>query len=239
MKLSVFILNLLLLSFSLTAAQPRLALTHIPKVLEFGNADAPYNRLLEQFVATKTIAFDYEFMPSSRANKLLNELKIDCIFPIIPTRTRSVQTHFSDPINGIKAHVFSLGPQTYSNLEQLNGKVVVYLRGYLFGDLIANTPSISFFPVTNQKAALGMLQKQRAHAYLDYVPDIRFVFTDDELSLLKYRPDAPFIKDYDRMECLETPAGKELMTQLNRFVANKKAQNQLRDILGNYYVSTD
>ena len=239
MKLIFTIVLFVFCVFDAKAKEIKLALTHIPKVLEFGNDNAPYNRFLKAFFEHSNLQPTLEFMPSSRANKLLNEKRIDCIFPIIPTNSRTISTQFSDPINGIRAHIFSLGPAVYTSLQQLRGKQVVYLRGYIFGDVIATEKSIGFFPVTSQQAALGMLKKQRADAYIDYVPDIRFVFNQADLKLLKYDPTAPVIKDFDRLECLNSPQGLEFLNSINRFLVVQKQQGHMTKLLGKYYVETN
>jgi len=233
------LLLILFVSSACAASKIKLVLTHIPKVMEYERHDAPYNKLVAHLVVRFPHAFEYEFMPSSRGNKLLNSRQIDCLFPIIPLQTRTVKTQLSAPVNGISAYLFSLGPETYRDLNELEGKMIVYLRGYLFGGLVERHPELNFFAVTNQQAALGMLEKQRAHAYLDYLPDIRFVFDEVQLSKLKYDTKFPVVRDSDRFECIETRGNTQFLTQINREITELRRTGQLQKILGKYYVSVD
>ena len=221
------------------ATEIRLVLTHIPRVMEYGKPDAPYNRLIRELDRTLPIDFSVEFMPSSRANKLLNAKQIDCLFPIIPLDDRATKTVLSAPVNGISAYLFSTHTEIYTDLSQLKGKMVVYLRGYLFGGLINEHPEIRFFAVSSQKAALGMLEKNRAVAYLDYIPDIRYVFTKRQMAKLKYDASSPIIRDFDRFECLDSPKSNEFLLRLNTSIKHLRETGELEKILGSYYVNVE
>ena len=204
--------------------------------MEFGNSKAPYNQLIEHLNKKLPVNFSVEFMPSSRGNKLLNAAQIDCLFPIIPLTQRTTQTVISEPVNGISAYFFSTGLQVFSDLDQLKGKMVVYLRGYLFGGLVANHPEINFFAVSSQHAALGMLEKNRAVAYLDYIPDIRYVFNSEQMGKLKYDKTSPIVRDYDRFECLDTPSSKSFLNLINKEIQSIRTTGKLKTLLGKYYV---
>jgi ABC-type amino acid transport substrate-binding protein len=238
-KYLLFFVTLVFATGMTVAKELHVALTRIPKVLEFQAKDAPYNRFMSAFTAYSNVQFSQQFMPSSRANKLLREKKIDCIFPIIPPNSRHISTLLSNPINGIDAHIFTLGPRKYSTLKQLEGAHVAYLRGYLFGGIMDSHPLIGFLPVTTQNAALGMLKKKRVDAYIDYLPDIRFVFSKADFELLKYDAQSPVIQESDRMECLSSKEGKALIEELNTFVRFQRSQGTLPQLLGDYFVETN
>ena len=216
-----------------------MALTHIPKVMEYASPDAPYNKLIVHLDQRFPDTITYEFVPSSRSNKLLNTKQVDCLFPIIPIQSREVETQLSEPINGISAHIFSLGPEVYTDITQLNDKLIVYLRGYLFGGIISRHSKLHFFAVSNQEAALGMLEKQRAHAYIDYIPDIRFVFNPAQLAKLKYSEQHPIFKEFDRLECLKTKTNLAFLNKVNQEIDTLRSSGKLKKMLGKYYVSVD
>jgi ABC-type amino acid transport substrate-binding protein len=227
---------LFFIAFNVNAQQVKLALTTIPHVLEHDVSDAPYNKLVSEILAKTKHNIYTEFMPSARANLLLNQQKLDCIFPIIPTQTRSIKTKQSVPINGIRAYVFNINNEPFTKLSQLNNKIVVYLRGYMFGDLIAENKTIKFFPVSSQNAALGMLKKNRAEAYIDYIPDLKFALSPTEFSSLNYDENAPVIVTDDVMECRSTAEVLMFLEELNQIIETLRQSGRLKKILGRYYV---
>ncbi|NVK25830.1 MAG: transporter substrate-binding domain-containing protein [Gammaproteobacteria bacterium] len=218
------------------AKQVKIALTHIPKVMEYDTPDAPYTKLINVLRSEFGLEFEPIFLPSARANKLLNDKKIDCIFPIIPTSSRFVDTLFSSPVNGIRAHFFSKDGKQYKSIEELAGKTVVYLRGYLFADLIANNRQVSFLPVNSQQAAFMILAKQRADVYLEYIPDIRYTLSSEQMATLSYSKKHPIIKNNDRLECLTSERGKAFLKDFNDKIQILRASGELRKILGDYFV---
>lgn len=235
LKRRLFI-SLMLFCFSLHAEPLKLALTTIPSVLEHGKADAPYNQLINAVLKQIELDVQADFIPSARANFLLDEEKIDCIFPIIPTQTRRLPTNRSVPINGIRAYLFSVPPNKFTTLTQLEDKVVAHLRGYIFGDLIKTNKTIFFFPVSSPHAALGVLKKGRAVAYLDYIPDLKFVLPSSEFAQLSYDVNSPVISTNDVMECRITPSAEVFLTEVNKSIKEFRANGKLKHFLGDYYV---
>lgn len=233
------VLWLYVLSPSISAEHIKLALTSIPKVLEYRNSEAPYNQLVSHLEQQLNMPMELLFMPSSRSNQLLDSRKIDCVMPIVPGNNRKSETFLSTPINGIRAYLFSIPPAKYSSLDQLEGDLVLYLRGYLFGGLIREKSQINFFPVHNQMAALSMIEKGRAKAYLEYVPDLRLVFSPEQLSLLAFDEENPIIKSKDHMECLDTKKNRAFVAAFDREIKSLRASGRLAELLGKYYVSVE
>ncbi|MBU2880638.1 transporter substrate-binding domain-containing protein [Psychrosphaera sp. B3R10] len=216
-----------------------IALTHIPNVMEYNNDKAPYNLLVKHLV--KKIDFDLElnYMPSSRSNKKLQDRSVDCIFPTIPTASRSIPTQLSSKVNSISAYIFTIGPERYTKLSQLHNKLVVHQRGYLFGDYITEQKHINFFPVVSQQAAIGMLQKKRAAALIDYLPDLRFILTKKQMSKLNYEELSPLLQSFDYFECIVNPRVDSFVKELNNTLEVMKKSGELEEVLGLYYLSTE
>lgn len=233
----VYLTLLLFVSFTVKGKVPVvIALTHIPQVLEFENEQAPYNKLIKAIEQKISVPTRYEFMPSERGNRLLAKGKIDCIFPIIPADyERSEKTAFSTPINGISLNLFALN-QRYKGFDELEGKIVVHLRGYLFANARKKYPSIKFFPASNQENALNMLKNGRASAYLDYLPDVRFSIPKEQMQLLQYDKENPVLKANDSFECKDSGHAKDFLKQLEKAVELLDTQGQLKTILADYYV---
>mgnify|MGYP005989379361 CR=1 FL=1 len=224
--------------FALQANKINLGLIVIPGVLEYKKPEAPYSQLFIQLSKALTVPFDVHYMPSARANKLLNSKKLDCIFPIIPSTRRAVATLLSQPVNGIRAYIFTNHRNVYSKINQLAGKRVVYLRGYVFGDLIERETKINFFPVTNQQAALNILFKQRADAYLEYIPDIKFALSASDFKKLYFDEPNPVIASNDYFECLDHPDSSKFINNLNEIMSQYRKDGKMKTILNNYFVPT-
>lgn len=238
MKL-LFLCTLLLSSLAFADNALNIALTHIPKVLEYQNQYAPYNRFIERLKHDVPLEYNFVYMPSSRSNKQLENRQLDCIFPIVPTHTRPVPTILSAKINGISAHLFSLGPKIYRSLDELNDQVVVHQRGYLFGDYIKQYKEVRLFPVTTHSAAIGVLQKNRAAALIDYIPDLRYVLEPRQMALLKYDPDSPLVRTFDHFECIDNDKTNRFMTKVNTFILSLQNSGELKTLLGDYYVEVN
>ncbi|NVK23781.1 MAG: transporter substrate-binding domain-containing protein [Gammaproteobacteria bacterium] len=214
------------------------AFIKVPGVFDYNTPEAPYNKLLKELQSSMTV--EGRFLPSARANKLLINKKFECIFPILPPKSRDFPTILSEPINGLKAYAFTLaGKPKVSGLSDLRGKTVVYLRGYLFGGLLEQNPDIHFFPVSDQEAALGVLKKGRADAYLDYIPDLRLALSEEGYGLLKYDIKKPIIEDHDRIECIDNPNTRKFIDDINERLSALKASGKLQELLGKYFVATD
>lgn len=216
----------------------RVGLTHIPKVLEYGASDAPYNKLVSAISAGLSVPVSYDYMPSERANKLLEKGKLDCIFPILPADyQRSEPTRFSAPINGVALYLFSLH-QPVSNLSELEGQIVVHLRGYLFANERQRHPNIKFFPASNQLNAYEMLKNGRAAAYMDYLPDIQFSIPKEYMSKLNYDSNSPILVANDSFECKDSGAAKRYLREVEQGIEILRTNGALEKILGDYYLKT-
>lgn len=214
-----------------------LALTHIENVMDVENDQAPYNRLLAALMEQFDIEFNLGFYPSGRSNFLLDTGKVDCIFPIALGGYRGeVATRFLEPVNRVSVHLFSYGDITYTSLEQVRRKTVVYPQGYLFNNLIEDNPfEADFTPVLTAHSAVNMIKLGRAEAYLDYLPDLRFTLTEEEQEGLNYSPENPIFSTHDSFECsIEKDTG-EAIDVLNSAIVSLKESGQLQLILGKYY----
>ena len=215
----------------------KLSLTHIAGVMDVEDEQAPYNRLLSSLTKQFNLQFDKQFYPSGRSNFLLDHGKIDCIFPIAKGVYRGeIETRFLEPVNRVSVHLFSHGDVIYTSLEQVWRKTVVYPQGYLFSNLIKENPfEADFTPVLTAQSGMEMLKKGRADAYLDYLPDLRFSLTAEELQDIRYSADHAISSAFDSFECRVEQHNTEALELLNSAIIELKASGQLKDILGSYY----
>ncbi|WP_338293161.1 transporter substrate-binding domain-containing protein [Planctobacterium marinum] len=215
----------------------KLSLTHIEGVMDVADEQAPYNRLLSVLTEQFGLQFDAQFYPSGRSNFLLDHGKIDCIFPIAKGVYRGeIETRFLEPVNRVSVHLFSYGDTTYTSLEQVRRKTVVYPQGYLFSNLINDNPfEADFTPVLTPHSGMEMLKKGRADAYLDYLPDLRFSLTAEELEGINYSSGNAIFSTFDGFECRIEPHKTAALEALNSAILSLKQSQQLQSILGNYY----
>lgn len=220
----------------LSRSEPHLdvALTTIEHVLEQDNEQAPYNRLIKH-IKLKNSVVKYRYMTSTRALRMLEQGKLDCVFPVIQDEHFAKQNLlFSQAINGVSLHLFSL-TKSYNNLAELNHKIVVHLRSYLFELEAKAYPEVHFYPVDNRQQMLTMLQQGRADAYLDYLPDLKFSLQQSDMQRLQYEPSSPVLAASDRFVCSNERAAKQFLAEVNTVLVELSRTGQLQQILGNYY----
>ena len=237
---SVFLLLFAFISSNCLAKDSfSIALIEIPGVLEFDNSDTPYGRLVKKIFRRGNIKTEFYYVPSSRAYKMLGEDKVSCIFPVVPNlNTQQIdRSIISAPINAIGAYLFTLNSSKMPlKLESLENKIIVYRRGYLFGSILSYYPNVKFIPVASQQAAIGMLKKQRADALLDYLPDLKFVFSSETLNTLRYDLKLPVLYNSDRVQCVKNSNNIALINDVNSTIAHLRSNGELEKILGSYYL---
>lgn len=214
----------------------RLGFSLLPGVLDENNS-SPYNQLLDVVSKRADIDFDGNFFPSIRSNHFLENGQIDCIYPIAKGGyKRQIKTLFSESFNTVTTHLFTLQQQKINSLQDASGKTVVYLRGYLFANLVLDTQnSISFVPVENTDAALQLLMNGRADAYLEYMPDLKFGLSERRFTELSANLSNPLQTLEDVIECSDTIKNRDVITVFNSVLADLKSSGQLKQILGEYY----
>lgn len=215
----------------------KLGLTMIRGVMEPRSNDTPYNALLDYLSAESGVVFDRGFYPSGRSNYLLEHHKIDCIFPIAEgAYRRGIETIYSQPVNRVSTHLFTVTPSPLKSLDDVVDKTVVYQRGYLFGNLVTSSPvKVNFVPVINQQAAIDLLKKDRAAAYMEYLPDLRFSLTEHVFNTLYYDANAPIQSSFDVFECNASEPVSEALSKINAVIEQATESGELKRLLSSYY----
>lgn len=213
----------------------RLAVSRITGVTD--GADAPYNRLLSVVVEQTRFNMLKEYYPTARSNFLLEHQQVDCIFPIAQgAHRRHIEVIYSQSVNRVTTHLFSYGTDEFRHLSDVANEVVVYIRGYLFGDLVNTQPhNVSFIPVDTHHSALQLLKTGRAKAYLEYLPDIRFALSKEQLEQLRYSREFPVQETFDIFECYASQKNATFILNLNQVLTHLKTSGRLQELLGDYY----
>ena len=214
----------------------KLGVAHIPGVLEKGNPNAPYNKFLKLISDKTDVEFVYIFMPHNRVTKMMSEAKVHCIFPNLPVLDGSSRDSIlSSQVNGVAAYFFTKSGKPIHNTASLDGKTVVHRQDYLFSNQLHRLKKINFVAVPTQKIALKMLLKERADAYLDYLPDIRFAFSKDEIALLSYDEQSPLFYTTDSFECKNTDVNRQFVDKVSSVIDEFHHSGVMKRLLQDFY----
>lgn len=229
--------TLILVSGFCRADQIELAVSRIAGITDEDNPEAPYNRLLDALLNNSKFHLTRNYYPTVRSNYLLEDKRVNCIFPIAKgAYRRHIQVQYSEPVNSITTHLFSLNSPPYEDLQEVANEVIVYIRGYLFGNLVKTQPhNVTFVAVDSTHKAIELLASKRAKAYLEYMPDLRFALTPAELSAIQYSPSSPIQVTEDVFECYRSEQNKAFLSSINESLAQLKVSGKLQEILGDYY----
>lgn len=215
----------------------RIAVSRISGVTDKDDESAPYNRLLGALIEHTKFNIQRDYYPTARSNLLLEQQMVDCIFPIAEgAYRRDIQVIYSQSVNRVTTHLFSYGEQPFLHLSDVADEVVVYIRGYLFGELVKTQPyNVSFVPVDSHQSALQVLQSGRAKAYLEYMPDLRFALTASQIQPLRFAKAHPVQETFDIFECYASSQNAQFIKNLNQVLTRLKSTGQLQQLLGDYY----
>ena len=234
-----FVLALVLgsLSFAcLAGEQAVIGYIELPKVLDSKLKSSPYNRLMAKLLARIDLPYSTQFVSSGRANALMHQGRLDCIFPVVPGGyQRSVPTILSDTTNNVSVHLFSAKPPGFTSLKEMEDKVIVYSRGMYFGDLFRKNKNIKFLAVDSEDIAIKLLFKNRADAYLAYYPDIKLSLDKEQYRQLVFDAMQPVAVSEDKLECADNAKNKAFIDKFNKELDKMKASGELKLILGDYF----
>ena len=233
-------LALVFISTCVSAEEPlsvSLGLTIIHGVNDPGDDSAPYNRLLRELTQLSGVEVSSKYYSSNRVNHYLDTGVIDCIFPISKGAYRhNIDTIYTDNFNTISSHFFTLSEPLLSSTDAAVGKTIVYIRGYLFANLVFDkTLGISFVPVESAETALTLLKNKRADGYLEYMPDLRFAISNASFAELKTDFTSPIQELEDVMECSNTRKNSRVVNSFNNAITHLKTSGKLAEILQDYY----
>lgn len=236
-KKRIFAIHCLLAVFSSTASQDvSVALIPLPGVLEAKTPDAPYNRFIEYIKAQSELNWVTEYYPYVRAEQKLLNQQVDCIFPVVRGDVREqVPTLISETVNRVSVHLFSLTYE-YKSFDEIAGSSVIHLNDFEFGYWsLDGKDKVSTISVLSQEAAMNVLKSGRATAYIDYYPDIKLSFPENDYAKLKFSLEDPINEFEDVIECTASEKNQHIVNILNTELRKMKSSGKLRQLLGAYY----
>jgi ABC-type amino acid transport substrate-binding protein len=241
--MSIFRLFLILIfaSFTIEAADNSrkdltIALLHTPGVLESESDNFPYNKLLTYLSENYESKFFTRYYPYKRAESLLLTKQVDCLFPVVKGKKREeFDTFYSETVNNISVFLFSI-ESDYKSFAEIKGKTIIHYRGFDYGYWnLKDKDQVVFVPIENQKRAVGILQKGRATAYIDYYPDIKQTVSPKDFSRLKYSKKHPLKSFEDSFECYSSEDNKKFIIWLNKMIRTMRSSGKLKYLLDDYY----
>ena len=237
---SIFILLLLISCYSYASTAPSndiyLAILKTSGVLEPNDDTRPYNKLLSRLTETAPFTIKTQYLSYEKALVGLESKRIDCVFPVVRGKQReNFNTVYGEPVNKIAVYLFSLGT-VFGSFKEVQNETVLYYRGYDFGNWgLKDYNLVHLFAVENKDNVVRLLEKKRAIAYIDYLPDIKQSMTLTDFSKLKYDPSSPLKHFEDTLECYVSEKNTQFINWLNREIRIMRETEELKMILGNYY----
>jgi ABC-type amino acid transport substrate-binding protein len=220
-----------------TSAEPiTIGYIDLPEVLDSSGKSAPYNELMARLLKRTGQPYNTLFIPSARSNYLLNQNRINCVFPVIPHfYKRSMPTLFSTATNKVTSHVFSISSPAVNSIKDLTGKMIAYRKGLIFGTLFDKFELVRFVPVDSESVALRLMRENRVDAYLAYYPDIKISMDENDRKQLFYSKEFPLTSSEDKLECTDNTLNKRFIEKFDAELNKMKASGELKQVLGSYY----
>ncbi len=243
-KLFVYFATMLLVSvFALPAMalgeksiEIKVALNHIPGVMEPAPSDAPYSTLLAYLSKRSGFKIESEFLPTPRVEQMLAKGQVDCIFPAVTQiENNPKDTIYSETVNVVNIYLFSL-ETSYREFSELAGETIVYLDRYTFGDRNFNgLENVHWIGVSSQQSALKLLHAGRAQAYMDYYPDLKLSLSNSEFTALQYAKDDPVAVFEDSIECANNDRNIKFIEWVDGEIGELLQSGKMAELLRNYY----
>jgi ABC-type amino acid transport substrate-binding protein len=229
-KLIMFLLSsvLILMSPCIVIARTTIAYTQIDYL--FGSTEetyGSYNTIANHlFVAPKINAF---FIPPIRAELLLNNKEVDCLFPAnIATMKNTAPLSSSLAINVIKAFIFS--NNEYTNLGIFETKTLALRRGTSYGD-VKNTLQANFLELNTDEQGIKMLTKNRVEGVIAYYSDIIGVYKALNLPIPYFNPDFPVYVASEHLVCFDNAENNALIELTNQKIIQLQENGKLAEWL--------
>lgn len=217
------------------------AFTNIPELLEEQNINAPYTLIFSKLNSIIGDKMRFEYFPSSRASRLFNDKKTDCLFPASADTLRNEQkvpVIASQPINYAIAYVFSLHAFDLNRLitSPRPEYTISYRRGNTFGGNIEKLNQHNSFVVNTDEQSFGMLDNGRVDFVITYLPDATNMILRPNGKQVFYDPQQAFHTQPDSLVCHLTENTSIVIEKVNTAIAELKASGELRKILGGNYI---
>lgn len=236
----IFTLLFLTCCYSHASKIPRndiyFAILETSGVLEADDPTRPYNKLMSRLIETAPFTIKTKYLSYEKAMVGLESQRVDCVFPVVRGKQRAhFETVYGESVNQIAVFLFSLEGK-FKSFQEVQKQTVLYYRGYDFGNWeLKDKHLVHLFAVENKRNVVKLLEKKRAIAYIDYLPDLKQSMSLADFSKLSYDPSYPLKHFEDTIECYQSEKNLEFINWFNDEIREMKATGELKTVLGNYY----
>lgn len=213
-----------------------LALFELPGVLQPLNDALPYNRLVKHIDGTTPYAMTTQYLPYSRAEKMLRNRQLDCMFPVVKGEsTKQLSSFYSATVNHVAVYLFSLD-RPLRSFDEISDQAALHLSNHGFGYWsLTGKEHANWIAVGSREIALRVMQSGRAAAFIDYYPDIKVALSEDDFKRVKFATEHPLNRFEDAVECSDSNKTRAFITWFNSELETLNRTGQLQEILGEFY----
>lgn len=197
-----------------------------------------YQQLLK-VLQRQGLDFSLTVLPVRRAVRALDDDIQGCIFPASINATLTSLPHIdssrliaSTALDRISLRVFTRTDSlVISDLSQLANKHVALWDGLNVEALLGDV-NMTIEPTTTESIRVRMLHAERLDAIVGFMPDVLLASEALGLPLPHFHPDLALFKDEGAgFVCIDTPANRTWVEQVNALLRALKDSGELRQIL--------
>lgn len=213
-----------------------LALFELPGVLQPHNHTLPYNRLIKHIKDVTPYTLETQFLPYSRAEKMLVNRQLDCMFPVVKGEsTEQLSSFYSNTVNHVAVYLFSLD-RPLQSFTEISDQAALRLSNHGFGYWsLTGEEHANWIAVDSRETALRIMQSGRAAAFIDYYPDIKVALSEEDFKRVKFSAKHPINRLEDAVECSDVNKTRVFVSWLNDELLRLNQSGELQQILGEFY----
>ncbi|GAA0857387.1 hypothetical protein [Aliiglaciecola litoralis] len=212
-----------------------LAINEIPDILEESKPEGEYALLLFKLQQMSSFDLKPTFLPISRAGKMFDEHKVDCLFPsslnVYGSKGEAIQ---SLALNTAHAYLISLKPFEMDALLMLQKPRyrIAYRRGNTYGGTLNRLEHHSLVAVNDDMQSFGLLRNGRVDHVLTYMPDALVLLKAEPETPFYYDRQRPFYSQNDSIVCHDKPELRRFIDELNMHILQLTESGELQTLLG-------
>ncbi len=217
-----------------------ISLSEISGLLEEGDTELAYNRVLARLNMKVETDIQYDFYPAMRSSFVFRNKKSICMFPSSLKANKDGKESLIEtiPLNNAKAYfignsVIKTEDVLTKSADKLN---IGFRHGNTFGGTIERLSHHTLFPLDSDEQSANMLYRGRIDIILAYMPD--------SLAIVDMHPDRPltfskeslFYTQADSILCHKTREGIALVEAFDKEIVAMRNSGELKRLLGAAFI---
>lgn len=228
---ALLILTLSFLSATAKAEAPLRVSAHtIPYFIESEDRGV-FVDLTREIAERLGIQITIEIYPSIRAIDNFRKNKSLIYLPGNEPKLKGFDFYKTDPIYLKNVYIYSVGPKTYSNLEELKQKRIGITMGYTYPQELARAQNIEIQEGPNDEANLRKLHAGRIDAFLGEERSANQALTILDFKNISYNKSKPLTAEPIFYAFQKTPEGLKWQNKFNQLIKSMKKSGQLDKIV--------